>query len=344
VDASSRVAVVVNGNAKQVTENLVGMLEEIIRSGDLFVSRSLEEGQDIARRIVEGGYGTVLTGGGDGTFTQMVTWTVKEARRTNKSIPRFGLLRLGTGNAIAWVLGAQNKRGRGVAVDLGRLHTEGGSRELRLVEVNGVMTPFAGFGVDALAIKHYNEMKDRFLRTPILKHFGGGALAYLASIGGRTMPEVLFQKRGNVRIYNEGGDCVRLGIDGQPVGAPIKDGELVFDGPFRGVVLSTIPYWGFGARIFPFAEEREDRFNIRVVDIGSVDVAWNLRSIWKGTYRDDRVHDFLCEKVRLEFNAPTPLEIGGDPGGMFETCRASLAEPIQVVDYYAPPPVDTPTR
>ena len=48
-------AVVVNGRAKQVTEELVETLDQIVQSGDLFVSRSLEEGKEIARIIVERG-------------------------------------------------------------------------------------------------------------------------------------------------------------------------------------------------------------------------------------------------------------------------------------------------
>ena len=105
--AEDRVAVVVNGNAKRVSDDLVDMLDQIIQSGDLFVSRSLDEGREIARRIVARRYPTVLTGGGDGTFTQMVTWIVQEAERKGVEPPRFGMLKLGTGNALAWVLGAQ---------------------------------------------------------------------------------------------------------------------------------------------------------------------------------------------------------------------------------------------
>ncbi|MFW5921475.1 MAG: diacylglycerol kinase family protein, partial [Polyangiales bacterium] len=101
--AEDRVAVVVNGNAKAVTDDLVEILDQIVQSGDLFVSRSLEEGRDIARIIVERGYPTVVTGGGDGTFTQMVTFVVGEADRQDRPPPRFGMLRLGTGNALAWV-------------------------------------------------------------------------------------------------------------------------------------------------------------------------------------------------------------------------------------------------
>ncbi len=337
--ASDRVAVVVNGNAKQVTDDLVEILDQIVQSGDLFVSRSLEEGKDIAKRIVARGYPTVLTGGGDGTFTQMVTWITREADAKGVEAPRFGLLRLGTGNAIAWVLGAQKLRGGGVFADLGRLRQQGGSRELRLVEVEGQLTPFAGVGVDAMALADYNRVKAAFERTPGLAKMKGG-LAYLVSIAGVSMPKVLFRPQDRVRITNLGADALRIGVDGQPVGPPVPEGGLLYDGPCRAVLMSTIPYWGFGARIFPFADEREDRFNIRVVDIGSVDVAWNIRSIWKGTYRDDRIHDFLAERVKLSFERPLDLQIGGDAAGEFQEFEAKLSRSIRVVDYYAPPPVE----
>ncbi len=332
-----RVAVVVNGNAKQVTDDLVEMLDQIVQSGDLFVSRSLSEGRDIARRIVVRGYPTVLTGGGDGTFTQMVTWIAHEADTRGKPRPRFGLLKLGTGNALAWVLGAQ----KGVVADLGRLRREGGSRSLRLLEVEGMLAPFAGFGVDALALKHFNEVKAAFRKLPVLKKHGMGGLAYAVSIVGMTLPQVLVAPHHRVRIRNLGAPASRLGIDGQPVGPPTPAGELLYDGPSRGVWMSTIPYWGFGARIFPFAEDQVDRFNLRVIDLGSVDVALNIREIWKGTYRDARLlHDFLIERCSIEYDEPMAFEIGGDAQGMRERVEVSLSEqPIEVVDYYAPPPI-----
>jgi len=339
--AEERVAVVVNGNAKQVTDDVVEILDQIIQSGDLFVSRSLEEGRDIARRIVDRGYRTVLTGGGDGTFTQMVTWITQEADAREVEAPRFGLLKLGTGNAIAWVLGAQGLRGGGVYADLGRLRQQGGSRELRLVDVEGTLTPFAGLGVDAIALQHYNEMKDAMRRVPVLKRYAGGGLAYFASIAGRTMPQVLRRPHHHVTIENASeNDAIRIGDDGQPIGEPIPPGEVIFDGPCRSTLVSTIPYWGFGARIFPFAEDRPDRFSLRIVDIGSVEVALNIREIWKGTYRDPRVTDFLVDHVRIRFDEPMALQIGGDSAGEHTTVDCRLSRSIRVVDYYAPPPVE----
>jgi len=339
--AEDRVAVVVNGNARRVSDELVESLDQIVQSGDLFLSRSLDEGRDIARRIVERGYPTVLTGGGDGTFVQMVTWIVRESSKQGATPPRFGLLRLGTGNAVAWVLGAQNSRSRGVFADLGRLRREGGSRPLRLLNVEGTLTPFAGLGGDAVALHHFEQVKGAFQRTPLLRNFATGGVAYAVALVGRVMPEYLVRPRTTLRIVNEGQPAHLLGPDGQPVGAPIETGEVIFEGQTKLAAMSTIPYWGFGARVFPFANEREDRFNLRLIDISSLDLALNIRSIWHGTYRSPRVIDYLAHQIRVECHEPTPFQIGGDSAGKRDEVTVSLAdEPIQVVDYYAPPIID----
>src|SRR5687768_7639194 len=88
-----RVAVIVNGNARRVTDDLVEILDQIVRSGDLFVSRDILEAERIADTIVQRGYRTVLTGGGDGTFVHMVTLIVNRARELGVRAPRFGLLK-----------------------------------------------------------------------------------------------------------------------------------------------------------------------------------------------------------------------------------------------------------
>jgi diacylglycerol kinase family enzyme len=343
--AADRVAVVVNGNAKQVTHELVETLDQIVQSGDLFVSRSLEEGRDIARTIVERGYPTVLTGGGDGTFVQMVSWVIRFAEQQHKPFPRFGLLKLGTGNALAWVLGAQNPRGRGVVADLARLRREGGSRQLRLLEVEDMLTPFAGMGADAIALSHYHATHDFMDSSRWLRHLAVGPAVYTASLLVRTVPQYLINPDIRVRIVNEGAPAIRLGQDGRPVGKPIEAGDVIYAGSARLLAFSTIPYWGFGARIFPYAEERDDRFNLRVVNFGSLAALINIREIWQGTYRSDRMHDFLVERMLIQCEEPTPLQIGGDVFGARDQVRARLSEkPIQVVDYYAPPPVPTPSH
>src|SRR5262249_4736252 len=150
-------------------KDLIVTLDQIVREGDLFVSRSLEEGVEIARTIVERGYPVVVTGGGDGTFTQMVTWITKEADARRAPWPRFAFLRLGTGNALAWVLGAADGKGKGVVADLARLRTEAGTRKLRMLDVEGTLSVFAGVGIDSIALQHYVETKDALSKTPLTR-------------------------------------------------------------------------------------------------------------------------------------------------------------------------------
>jgi len=309
----------VNGNARGVTDDLVHVLDQIVQTGDLYVSRTLEEARDIAVQIAERSYPTVLTGGGDGTFSLMVTWIVEACRARDLEPPRFGLLRLGTGNALAWVLGAQKPEGRGMFADLTRLRGSAGSNTLRLVEVGGRLTPFAGAGVDGMALADFQRVKAAFAKIPVLRERGTGGLAYAVSIAGLSMPKVLFQPRARVRVVNQGADAVRLDDDGQPTGTPVPRGGVLFEGTVRAVLMATIPFWGFGARVFPFASERKDRFNLRIVDIGSAQVALHLRSIWNGTFRSPSVQDWLVDDVVLESEAPLPLEdyappsLGGAP-------------------------------
>src|ERR1051325_5052956 len=82
-----RVAVVVNGRAKNVTADVISTLDRILEGSDLFVSRNLEDARDIAKTLVVRGYDTVLTGGGDGTFTVMVTEVVREVRKRGGVVP-----------------------------------------------------------------------------------------------------------------------------------------------------------------------------------------------------------------------------------------------------------------
>jgi diacylglycerol kinase family enzyme len=333
-----RIAVVVNGNAKSVTDEVISTLDQILQGGDLFVSRRLEEGPEIARMLLNRGYGTVLTGGGDGTFTAMVTEVVKEARRLGKPLPRFGFLKLGTGNALAWVVGASSGKGKGLAVDIRRLREDAGSRPIRLVEVEGQFAPFCGFGVDAVVLNDYDDVKRRLQKTP-LRRFAAGPLGYAISSLTRSLPSYFFRPVPHCRIVNEGADAYRLGPNGSRVGVAISAGETVYEGPARIAGLSTIPYYGFGFRAFPFAEERADRMSLRISTISPVAFAANFRSIWRGDYGNPNcMFDYLVEDVTMELDPPTLFQIGGDPQGERAKVRARVSpQTIRLVDFYAPP-------
>ena len=333
---AERVAVVLNGNARQVTDELVESFDQLVGSGDLFLSRSLDEAQGIALEIVEAGYPVVLTGGGDGTFVQMVTSITNEARSRNQEPPCFGLLRLGTGNSLAWALGAGTSR-KGVFADLARLRHDSPHRDFRLIEVEGLLTPFAGAGFDALGLKHFHEVRSVVRHVPWVGKRATGALSYAISIPTRTIPELAFRPRMQVRIVNHGA-AERLDLNGQPSGPPIEEGEVIFEGQCIAALVSTIPYWGFGVRVFPFAEPRPaDRFCLRVVATSPLRVAAHMLSVWKGTYRDEKLIDVYADDVEFIFDKPNAIEIGGDPGGMTRSMRAHLhPDPVKLIDYSAP--------
>lgn len=336
--ARERIAVVVNGNAKSVTADVISTLDQILLGGDLFVSRRLEDASEIARTLVNRGYGTVLTGGGDGTFTVMVTEVVREAKAQTKPVPRFGLLKLGTGNALAWVAGASRAKGRGLSADIQRLREDAGSRALRLVEVEGFLAPFAGFGVDAVVLRDYADVKSMLGRTP-LKRYAPGALSYTLASVTRSLPSFLVRPVPHCRVRNEGAEAYRISEKGGLIGQAIPRGETIYEGPARIVGLATIPFYGFGFRMFPFADERPDRMQLRVSTISSLGFVRNFPAIWRGEYHDPNiVFDYLVDAVSIEMDPPESFQIGGDPQGERARVRAQVSrEPIRLVDFYAPP-------
>ena len=333
---SDRVAVVLNGNARQVTDELVESFDQLVGSGDLFLSRTLDESRDIAADIVESGYPVVLTGGGDGTFVQMVTAITKEARSRGQEPPCFGLLKLGTGNSLAWALGAGSSR-KDVIADLARLRHDSPHRDFRLIEVQDLLTPFAGAGFDSLGLKHFHEVRSVVRRLPWIGKRASGGVSYAISIPTLTIPQLALRSRMQVRIVNRGA-AERLDQNGRPVGPPIEEGEVLFDGDCIAALVSTIPYWGFGVRVFPFADNRPpDRFCVRVVATSPLQVAAHMLSVWNGTYRDPKLIDFYAEDVEFEFDEPNAIEIGGDPGGMARSMRARLhPDPVKLIDYRSP--------
>src|SRR3954465_4247620 len=111
-----KVAVLLNANARNVSEGLKRELENFVPPEDLYFSRCFEDARLIARHVLDKGYRTILTGGGDGTFVGYVNCLFEVAQQPLGAsargalklqpipahalwMPRFGVLKLGTGNA-----------------------------------------------------------------------------------------------------------------------------------------------------------------------------------------------------------------------------------------------------
>ncbi|MBK6848524.1 MAG: hypothetical protein IPG96_13685 [Proteobacteria bacterium] len=319
--------VVVNPNARAVGARVIRQLQQLIGSDALLISESPDQVPLIARRIVQSGYDTVLCGGGDGTFTRLVSevLALRPARR-----PAFGLLRLGTGNALATVLGAARPTARGLAADLRCARDRSRRVTLPLLQVEGQLAPFAGVGLDALILEDYVSFKRSIEDTP-LERLGSGPLGYGLAIAGRSLWRYLQTPLPTVVIRNEGVAAYRLDRDGNLVGPPVGRGEEIYRGPVSLAAASTIPYYGFGLRLFPQANQLRDRFQLRIGHVGAATLLANVPAIFRGSFADDRVLDFACSAVSVASDDPTALQIGGDLVGRREHVSIGLRQIEAVV-------------
>jgi hypothetical protein len=147
----------------------------------------------------------------------------------------------------------------------------------------------------------------------------------------------LLQQAPECRIINTGAPAQRLDGNGEPLGAPVEAGQILYQGPARLVGISTIPYYGFGFRAFPFADRQPERMQIRIANLGLVQFSTHLREIWSGTYKNPKaVFDYLVEEATIEMNPQTAFQIGGDLVGTRGSVSVRVSpKPIRLVDFYA---------
>jgi diacylglycerol kinase family enzyme len=321
------IAVLLNANAKQVSPRIRDALSSLVPAGSVFLSRDPAEAHRIADTVISRGVGTVFTGGGDGTFVSWVNHILDRVERQDAKAPRFGVLALGTGNAMAGLVGA----GRPVE-DL-RRYMNGdvaSSRRVDLVTVEGRRTPFAGLGVDAAVLEDYNWLKRRLGRR-----VASGVKGYGLAIALRSAPRQVLQRPVYCEIVNTGGPAWRVGADGEPVGRPIQRGDLLYAGRCMLAAGGTVPYYGFGLRAFPFAGRRPGTMQLRVATrIPISALLANVGRIFAGEFSHPGLLDFLVDRVSMSFDRPLPLQVGGDAEGPRDRVEMGIApRPVEVLDF-----------
>lgn len=330
----SDVAVLLNTRAKAVNDGVRRALSLVVPPEDLYLSRCHEEAAEIADQVLARRYRTVFTGGGDGTFVSWVNRILEAAERRRIRPPRFGVLALGTGNAVAEMVGATPRRH---AEDLARFVAGEvpGSRRLDLVTCEGRRTPFAGVGVDAAVLNDYIWLKERLAGTPI-QGLGLGLAGYGLAAALRSAPRALLERQQTYcEIVNAGRPAWRLDGEGRRTGPAIAPGELLFAGPCMMAAASTVPYYGLGMKVFPWADRASGMMQLRVVgSIGVATLALNLHRIWSGAFSHEGLLDFHADRVALRFEKAMPLQIGGDAEGWRdEVAFGVAANPVELVDF-----------
>jgi diacylglycerol kinase family enzyme len=329
----AEIAVLLNANAKQVNASVRRALSRVVPDEHLFLSRSAAEANEIAEEVVSRRYRTVFSAGGDGTFVSWVNRILESAERRAARPPRFGVLALGTGNAVAGMVGAT----RSHAADLERFvrGEVGAVRRLDLLTCDGRRTPFAGVGIDAAVVNDYNWMRTRLAGTR-LATLGLGAPGYALAVALRSIPRHLAERRPSYcEIENVGRPAWRLDGAGQRVGRAIAHGELLYAGPCMLAAASTVPYYGLKLRAFPFAESAAGMMQLRVAArIGIPTLLMNLRRIFTGEFAHDGLLDFHADRVALRFERPMPLQVGGDAEGCRDEVTFGMAaSPVEIIDF-----------
>lgn len=308
--------VLLNRHARGVRESTANRLKEAAPAASVILTRTREEAEDAVRDALSRGFKRIVAGGGDGTLVAVATTIrnqVNEMRATDPTLPlpELGVLKLGTGNAVADVLG-----GRNPAEDLRRMAANQipSTTDLDLIDCEGVQAPFVGFGYDAQILNDFIQMKDA-ARPALVKKIVGSAPGYLLAAFGMSIPKIMTRKREvEVRVVNAGRRVYRATHHGL-FPREVAPGQVLYQGPIRMLSASTVPFYGFRFRMFPFARTMPGLMQLRVATTGVGECVRCLPAIWKGTHESSTIEDYLVEAVQVRFSEPMPFQVGGDAAG-----------------------------
>lgn len=325
-----RAAFLLNRNARAVSDRLVEKLGGVVPAGDLFLSRTMDDASVFARTIVRRGYGQVFLGGGDGTLVTTMNLLRQHARAEGLPMPTVGVLKLGTGNAMATAMGALDP-----LVDVSHVLHQGpaSTRAVDFVETDdGVLTPFAGMGYDGAVLNDYVWLKERAKENPVSRALAETVGGYLGAMLLKTMPTELRAPRTTLRIKSTHEAIFMRPTDRGDVEERIPAGTVLFEGRAATACVGSIPYFGFGFTMFPFAMKHPGHVQLRIVGAPIPSILANLfPGVWKGTWRHNRLLDFMVKDVQVESDRPLPYEIGGDAAGEKSSLSFKVAsEPVMM--------------
>ncbi len=315
-----------NANARRLGSRMRGKLERALPGGVRFTG-SLDEARTTIRAEIRRGADLIVLGGGDGTVVMGLTLIGEACRAGGRREPAIAILRLGSGNAIADSTGASED----VVEDLSRVSRGGGTRrEMPLLSVLGVRAPFVGMGVDALLLEDHAAVDRVVDRVPVARRLMGGATRYALAVALRSVPRFAAGARPRAAVTNLGAPAVEMRRTG-PTGREERAGERLWEGTCTLVAGATIPFFGFGLKMFAFAGARRDRFHLRCGDAGLFEIMRNTLAAFRGEYFSEHVADFLCERVRIDLDRETAIEAGGELLGRRDHVELAMSAPITVV-------------
>ncbi len=293
-----------NGNARTVRGRIRAKLERVA-PGRVYFTRSLDEARDVIRQQIALGCDLIVLGGGDGTVVMGLTLIGEACRGTGRPEPAVGVLRLGSGNAIADTVCASDDP---IADLTDLLNGRATWKTVPLVEVVGVRAPFVGMGLDAMLLEDNQTIGRAIDRIPGNRLVGGAARYALSVL--RSVPRFATATRPIATVTNLG-SAVEMTKHG-PSGRSFPKNVVIWKGAVTLVAAATIPFFGFGLKMFAFANAQPGKFHLRCGDVGLLEIVRNTPAAFRGDYFSDNVRDFLCDHVRIDLDQETAIEAGGE--------------------------------
>ena len=317
-----RAVAIVNGQARRAA-GLRDRLERVL-PGQVRLTASLDAARAVIAAEVRRGIDLVVFAGGDGTVVMGLTLLAEACRGHARPEPAVGVLRLGTGNAIADTAGASDDP----VADLARLVRGHGTwRTQPMLEVLGLRAPFVGFGVDAQLLEDHRAVGAVIDRVPVARRLVGGAARYALSVALRSVPRFAAGQRPRAVVTNLGAPAIEMAQAG-PTGDRHAAGSVLWRGSCTLIAGATIPYFGFGLKMFAFGGARPDRFQLRCGDAGLIEILRKTPAAFRGEYFSRHVRDFLCDRIAIELDRDAPVEAGGELLGHRRRLELSLAPPV----------------
>lgn len=324
-------AVALNMKARKVNEATLERISHHVDIEDIYVTRTIEQSDQSLDEIIEKRYPLLMCGGGDGTVMRIIEQVIKKVAMHNKSgqdykVPRFGMLKLGTGNGWSGLLRVPPgvkpiwhvRQNRPEELVYSSFH---------MIESEGRLFHFGGFGVDALILNDYIELKRKFSSGFMWKLINSLA-GYLIAIAFKSLPSVLFKGfKINSKITNLSDEPVYRAYPSREwEELPAKKGEVIFEGPVDATIFGTTSDYGFGLKVMPFAMDKEGYFCIKSTQAGPLHLLRNVKKIWNGTLEGPKIFDFMVKHVKLEIQEDAPFQLGGDPEGYRKSIELKIAD------------------
>jgi len=305
-----RAAFLFNANAKSVTGRLKKRLSRLIPKEDLYFSNSLIEAEKNVRKILDKGYAYIFSGGGDGTAVSTINFLNEYAGTLPEhQIPRIGLLRLGTGNALARMLGAK-KPEEDIKAILGGQCLK--PLLVSMVETkSGQLTPFAGIGYDGELMNDFESVKDVFFDSPFRKFFSSFLGFSIAGIF-KTLPRQATKSLPTVRVSSSYPVYRISSVNKRDEESYIEKGSVIYEGVAPLICVGTIPSLGYGIKMFPFANKRPGYMHLRISAVPLLVLLSKIYpSIWQGRFRHPKLFDYLVRDVTIESEESLPYQFAG---------------------------------